>query len=1058
MKVERRLVFNNYILNQLGFEDQKELYKIISEKNEGFGPDGHSNYLGSLKGRKGSSLPDDKLVDFDENIYNLVQHMRVKRPDFNLRYFQYLALLFTEIYLHNFYTRKDAFIEDLNQFSHEYCKRNGIFKDDEKLFDEHELRKIAFWMATGSGKTLLFHMNYWQILRYDRDWNFIVLVTPNEGLSRQHIEEMEKSGVPCKWYRGDLNELQPGTEHQVAVIEITKLTENKTGEGKSIDIEFFEGNHSKNLIFVDEGHKGQASGNTVKGEEKAWKNRRESLSESGFVAEYSATFGQILSDADKHELTREYAASILFNYSYKYFYDDGFGKDFYVYNMKPGMYDDAKRKRMLTANLLSYYEQCVLYDSSREERRKYMIEKPLWIFVGHTVSGGDQNQKDKATVSDVIQVVQFIKEILDNRVKLKENVQDALDNKEEIFTDTHEEHLSMVKKTTDSLIKNIYERLFGKQGALELWDIEGAEGEIALKTSESEKYFGLINIGDTSEFKKRLAEINIEVQTDKMSGSLFGGIDDSKSTLNILIGAKKFIEGWNSWRVSTMTLINIGSSEGTQIIQLFGRGVRLKGENFSLKREESSMNNHIKKLQTLYIFGFKADYVETFLKSVEKEAGESYEEIRIPIKFNKQRNWEKKLYSIETDDDYNFYNQVVILKKDPKLIKKTKYDIRPAFAGYHGYTIQDNDARADNIATENIKEYMNYVNWTHVYDSILKYKIERRYYNLSFDMNILKKIIDDNNVQIIADEDQFIITQAGSVSYKTIKRIEDIIAGYLKKYIQLYMVREKKNAEREHQKLGQLDLFSDMATGNLRISDKKNLYITVKIPSNAKDLVSEDYGQRIQQLAEQIEDDIKKHEDTDTLPSIYFDAHLYEPIPYDKGEENEYITIPTKLNEGEKRFIEDLRDYVNNNKSTLKSDGKSIFVLRNLPKRGIGFTLDSGELFYPDFIVWVKMADKQRMVFVDPKGLTHALEGFENPKVKFFYDNIKEIEKHLRSSSASNNDLGEFQLDGYNVSVTDIDELSQFHTDNIDEFKNKHVLFQDENLDYIGVIVNGFKK
>ena len=52
----------------------------------------------------------------------------------------------------------------------------------------------------------------------------------------------------------------------------------------------------------------------------------------------------------------------------------------------------------------------------------------------------------------------------------------------------------------------------------------------------------------------------------------------------MLIGSRKFTEGWSSWRVSTMGLLNMGQGEGSQIIQLFGRGVRLKGKGFSLKR------------------------------------------------------------------------------------------------------------------------------------------------------------------------------------------------------------------------------------------------------------------------------------------------------------------------------------------------------------------------------------------------------------------------------------------------------------------------------------------
>ncbi|MFH4377282.1 hypothetical protein WAJ76_21410, partial [Acinetobacter baumannii] len=76
----------------------------------------------------------------------------------------------------------------------------------------------------------------------------------------------------------------------------------------------------------------------------------------------------------------------------------------------------------------------------------------------------------------------------------------------------------------------------------------------------------------------------INARTDEFAESLFPTLNDDNSETHLLIGSRKFTEGWSSWRVSTMGLLNMGSGEGAQIIQLFGRGVRLKGENFSLKR------------------------------------------------------------------------------------------------------------------------------------------------------------------------------------------------------------------------------------------------------------------------------------------------------------------------------------------------------------------------------------------------------------------------------------------------------------------------------------------
>ncbi|MBC8049862.1 MAG: hypothetical protein H7X92_06920 [Chitinophagales bacterium] len=64
-----------------------------------------------------------------------------------------------------------------------------------------------------------------------------------------------------------------------------------------------------------------------------------------------------------------------------------------------------------------------------------------------------------------------------------------------------------------------------------------------------------------------------------------------------------------------MGLMNVGQTERPQIIQLFGRGVRLKGYGSSLKRSGKAQlrdgiehPKHIGVLETLSIFGIRADY------------------------------------------------------------------------------------------------------------------------------------------------------------------------------------------------------------------------------------------------------------------------------------------------------------------------------------------------------------------------------------------------------------------------------------------------------------------
>ena len=128
-----------------------------------------------------------------------------------------------------------------------------------------------------------------------RELNRVLLLTPNEGLSQQHLREFETAGIPAELFNKDGRGLFAG--HAVEILDIHKL-KDEMGD-KTIAIDAFEGN---NLVLVDEGHRG-ASG----GEEGAWMRFRNALCEKGFSFEYSATFGQAVKG--KPKLTELYAKS-----------------------------------------------------------------------------------------------------------------------------------------------------------------------------------------------------------------------------------------------------------------------------------------------------------------------------------------------------------------------------------------------------------------------------------------------------------------------------------------------------------------------------------------------------------------------------------------------------------------------------------------------------------------------------------------------------------------------------------------------------------------------------
>ncbi|HIQ04822.1 MAG TPA: restriction endonuclease subunit R, partial [Anaerolineae bacterium] len=597
------------------------------------------------------------------------------------------------------------------------------------------LTKLAYWMATGSGKTLILHLNYYQFLHYNREpLDNILLITPNEGLSEQHLRELDLSGIPAR--RFDLNQSSLlRTPNEIQVLEITKLVEQKRGGGVSVPVEAFEG---RNLIFVDEGHKGSGG--------QAWRSYREALGKTGFTFEYSATFGQALSAAGDDELTQEYGKAIVFDYSYRYFYGDGFGKDFRILNLQE---EDRPEhtEALLLGNLLSVYEQLRLWEEHQDELRPYNLEKPLWVFVGHTVKGkkNKPSKDDKKVSSDVLTVVRFLHHVLADRSWAVETIGKLLEGQSglrgpdgaDVFLGRFK-YLTELDVSETVLYEDILKRVFHAPagGGLHLADIRGSQGEIGLKASAADAYFGLIYIGDTSAFKKLVEAQTPEIvlEEEAIGGSLFDDINRPDSRIHVLIGAKKFMEGWNSWRVSNMGLLNIGRQEGSQIIQLFGRGVRLKGKGMSLKRSavlDGPHPKYIGLLETLNIFAVRANYMAQFRDYLEREGVETEPIIELPLfTWINEPALKKGLVIPRTPESRNFLTEKRLALEADAHIKvcvdmSVKVQVMVSTnAGLHDVQARGGEKRL--IPAESLA----LVDWERVYLDLLDYKARKGWRNL----------------------------------------------------------------------------------------------------------------------------------------------------------------------------------------------------------------------------------------------------------------------------------------------------------------------------------------
>ncbi|MGB9617455.1 MAG: restriction endonuclease subunit R, partial [Desulfomonilaceae bacterium] len=101
VKLENRLVLLAWLNSLLGYDSNRKLLEDTKTVAEGFGADGRSFLYHHLiaRGSQVRILPEN-LARYDENIRQHLEAINRGRTErVTLRYFQYLAALYTEIFL-----------------------------------------------------------------------------------------------------------------------------------------------------------------------------------------------------------------------------------------------------------------------------------------------------------------------------------------------------------------------------------------------------------------------------------------------------------------------------------------------------------------------------------------------------------------------------------------------------------------------------------------------------------------------------------------------------------------------------------------------------------------------------------------------------------------------------------------------------------------------------------------------------------------------------------------------------------------------------------------------
>ena len=1064
----QKLVLFQWILSLFGFEssiDRKDggntlysghpLFLILKEIKEGMTPDNLHNFYSELNlhlTRKAQITATD-LLRYEQNIVSHTIAINEKRDrPIVWKYFQWLSLLFVEIYLDRFFSDSEALLDQLNEYVNDFNSywRMQNIETGITQYTKHDLNKLCFQNATGSGKTLLMNVNFLQFKRYAANFRAnhklsrTLLITPNEALSEQHKREMKASDIIAERLITDSGDLLSSTKNGLKQIDFTEVT--KLGDEDGPNTIAVRNLSDQNLLLVDEAHRGMGSG-----EERGWYNRRTKLSSDGFVFEYSATFKEAVVAAKRPEVEAGYAKAILFDYSYRYFYEDGYGKDYRIFNL-PKTYEELEFS-YLTACLLAFFQQLKLYEDKQLEYTSFNIEKPLWVFVGTSVTKATGTKNEKATVSDVGKIITFLAKFLNNREATARTIQDLLigsgqhtglldENGRDIFAGSFVYLQSLLKKekwSADDLLSNIHRSLFksASGGKLLLARVRGDSNEILLRVGHADEPFGLINVGDSnglSNYIRKKKIENVSLLESEFSNTQFGQINSSKSPVNLLIGSKKFIEGWDCWRVSTLGLMHVGKSEGTQIIQLFGRGVRLKGYDWSLQRSGYSnptrQPEYIHFVETLNVFGIEADFINKFRRYLNDEglpAQDQKHVVRVPldVTYNYKRNLKVLRPRVRNSDqrEYDFRRDGAVLNLGvvpPKLREKIiEIDWYPRIQSMESRT---NSWIGRKESTVFSRSHLQMLNFDDLFFRMEKIKNERTWYNINVESSRLFDLLDDTTWYRL-------VIPSGKMSFNDFSNVnlwQEMAAELLRKYVVAYYNYSRQAFIEPRLELREIK----PSDGNFPNADDYQLIVDANetvlindIDNFTRDVVARKPG-------------VVKFGD---LKACRLGNHLYEPVLHvAKG--SKIQIVPVSLNESEFQFFEDLRQFLEEEQTRLTEEKIEFFLLRN-QSRGIGVGFFEADNFYPDFLLWQIKDGIQYLSFVEPHGLQH--EGPSHKKIEF-HKVIKNIQSRLADEKVV--------LNSYIVTPSRYSRLNWGKT--IEELEHMHVLFMnDQPTTYVSKII-----
>ncbi|WP_307971903.1 DEAD/DEAH box helicase family protein [uncultured Brachyspira sp.] len=885
------------------------------------------------------------------------------------------ALISLKLYMNN---AEDLYFEYM-----QYKKENPALK-----IERNEINRSSFWMATGSGKTIvmikLISILSELILKNKIPKKSIMLLAPNDKILTQFKSQIQnfnnfnEISITVRELKDFEKRDFEGNIFNDCLLYIARSDLIETEENVGKDNKAKRINYKNFLqkegwyILLDEAHKGDSKDSVRKSyfNTLARGFKRDNIEFSnndfsnGFIFNFSATF-----DSEIDLIT------CAFNYNLERFNNDGYGKNIAVLDSDSPEKIERIIESFIIFTAIKLSKNTLLEKYKSENKKENLLyHNPLIIAVSDKV-----NTEDAGVKLYFEAILKILKQDL-NIKNIVLNLIDKLKNEELYFSNSklRNEFLKIIEKI-DS--KTVRESVFyaNEISGIEACKIKGNDKELAFKSKNASKPFLLLNIGNIREWEKEyITKLKIGIGEDLTKG-YFDSINDANSPINIMMGSKVFTEGWDSNRVNLISFINIGSRNAKKyVLQTIGRGVRIEPfANFRQRIDKSELEYNKKEylkqfsdgLETLFIMATDSDAIQEILKGIESfrtsnaikgfKINKSFEPLLVP-KYKESDNI-NKIYKMSEIDFKNANEYIESFDKDVLLLSE---EIESEDLGYSAIQkiLNKKDIEIigdkENLQPQNAIRTIN--NFFNSYGKDL-----REFKNLTDEICHFEKISSDLDL-IIIDEIN--------------KKIKEIV----------------KNSNMKSEK----ELMSDLKLNKITLEE-----YTEAIKSNATNIKKQEvYGYEL---------------------NAELSKHYYNPIIIDKkGQGNIIYAIRHK---SEIDFLEDLQTYLLKTNNELKNyKWHFCRLVENVDNIFIPyFDEKSQEIrnFYPDFIFWIKKDEDFIILFIDPKGLEiginnaqNKLQGFKNifenknleyqgqkVKVKFIYYNKetninKSIKEYTKSS------------------------------------------------------------